>query len=316
MTRMSTTRSPRDWITDQVKTGLSELPSNAKWLFSKAEDRVPDSGGKAGEIAGRATEGVKSLKDSVIDATPLGGDSVESLLGRAHAQSERARQAEQEAIDLAREANEKAQHAKQVGDLGRARVEEQEKRGDQMVEDRVTKAKREAEDAIQEARREAREEADQEVENAREEAHSEALEAQREAEKAKAEAEEALADATKQLAEARSVAAEAERAAREKAEEARSEAERLAGDAEQRAKEADERIAEARRMSEQSAVEAKETTARVREVATNGDLKDRTKDELLDLAAAMDIEGRSSMTKAELVSAISRSHRRAIKAAA
>jgi hypothetical protein len=52
-------------------------------------------------------------------------------------------------------------------------------------------------------------------------------------------------------------------------------------------------------------VAAAEQAARAA-VATplNGDLRAHTKAELLDLAAAMDIEGRTGMTKAELVSAI------------
>jgi hypothetical protein len=42
----------------------------------------------------------------------------------------------------------------------------------------------------------------------------------------------------------------------------------------------------------------------------NGDLESHTKAELLDLAAAMDIEGRTTMTKAELLSAIEKGGRK------
>ena len=41
----------------------------------------------------------------------------------------------------------------------------------------------------------------------------------------------------------------------------------------------------------------------------NGELKDRTKAELLELAAAIDVEGRTNMTKAELIAAIKRASR-------
>ena len=42
---------------------------------------------------------------------------------------------------------------------------------------------------------------------------------------------------------------------------------------------------------------------------TNGDLGEHTKHELLELAAAIDIEGRTTMSKAELVSAIEKASR-------
>jgi hypothetical protein len=41
----------------------------------------------------------------------------------------------------------------------------------------------------------------------------------------------------------------------------------------------------------------------------DGDLESHTKVELLDLAAALDIEGRTAMTKAELISAIEKEGR-------
>jgi hypothetical protein len=113
-----------------------------------------------------------------------------------------------------------------------------------------------------------------------------------------------MAEATEQLTEARKLADEAERAAREKAEQAHQEAERLAGEAQGQAREADARIAEAKRVGEKSSADASRTAAQVRSAGANGDLKERNKEELLDLAAAIDIQGRSRMTKSELVRAI------------
>ena len=80
-------------------------------------------------------------------------------------------------------------------------------------------------------------------------------------------------------------------AARAVAEEALRQAQQLVEDAEQQAQSADEMVAVA---------------AQVGVEATNGDLESHSKAELLDLAASMGIEGRTNMSKAELISAITK----------
>ena len=57
-------------------------------------------------------------------------------------------------------------------------------------------------------------------------------------------------------------------------------------------------------MRERADADAKTTTRKIKREQVNGDLKERTKPELLDLAAAVEVEGRTTMTKAELVKAI------------
>jgi colicin import membrane protein len=107
-----------------------------------------------------------------------------------------------------------------------------------------------------------------------------------------------VAEANDRLAEARELAAEATRAARAAAEEAHRQAQQLAADAEQQARAADEKLAAAERVGSAS-----------RDI--NGDLESRSKAELLDLAAAIDVEGRTNLTKAELITEIKKASRTA-----
>ena len=108
------------------------------------------------------------------------------------------------------------------------------------------------------------------------------------------------------LADARRMAEEARQAAREAAEEAHRQAEQLASEAEQEARGADEQIAAAEGIREQSREKARETARTVQNGETNGDLSSLTKDELMDLAAGIDLHGRSGMNKSELGTAIKR----------
>ena len=71
-------------LSEQTRTGLRRLPSNAAWLLSRARDR----GRKVGA--------------AVVDAAPVGGDSVEIRMKRAQDAGERAREAEERAVDAAR----------------------------------------------------------------------------------------------------------------------------------------------------------------------------------------------------------------------
>ena len=103
------------------------------------------------------------------------------------------------------------------------------------------------------------------------------------------------------MAEARELADEATQAARAAAEEAHRQAQQLAADAEQQAKDADQRVAAAERAGKVTAATAEDTAQRLDTCQINGDLESHTKAELLDLAAAIDIEGRTTLTKAELV---------------
>jgi len=118
-----------------------------------------------------------------------------------------------------------------------------------------------------------------------------------------------VAEATERLAEARQLAEEATRAARAAAEEAHRQAQELADDAEEQAHAADTKVAAAEQLGREAETTAKDTARQLRTGFTNGDLGAHTKHELLELAAAIDIEGRTTMTKAELVSAIEKASR-------
>ena len=63
-------------LTERARMGLSEMPSNAAWLW------VPSC----------ATNG-RSASAAVVDAAPVGGDSVEIRMQRAREAAERAREA-------------------------------------------------------------------------------------------------------------------------------------------------------------------------------------------------------------------------------
>jgi hypothetical protein len=56
-------------------------------------------------------------------------------------------------------------------------------------------------------------------------------------------------------------------------------------------------------------VTEKDTAQRLSSQDIDGDLESRSKPELLDLAAAVDIENRANLTKAELISEIKKASR-------
>ena len=70
-------------------------------------------------------------------------------------------------------------------------------------------------------------------------------------------------------------------------------------------------MAAAQQVRKAAAVTAKDAAQRLGGREIDADLESRTKAELLDLAAAIDIEGRSSLTKAELISEIQQAARTA-----
>jgi hypothetical protein len=110
------------------------------------------------------------------------------------------------------------------------------------------------------------------------------------------------------MAEARQLAEEAAETARAAAEEARREAQQLAQEAQQQAKEADAQVSAAEQLREGPAAGAKQTARRLERDGRNG-LEAYHKPELVELAGSIGIEGRSNMTKSELVEAIKKASR-------
>lgn len=318
-------------VTEQVKTGLKELPSNVFWVVSKMRHSSNVAAGNGQDMVHdarvRAREKAKDLKEAITEASPLGGDesagqrmrrardegSVEVRMEQARQAARRAETAEGKALALAREAEALAQHARQVGEEGTERIKQTEQGEERNVTEQLAEAKRDAEKMLEERERTARAEADHRVAEVRERAQAEAEAAQGEAEQAQARAEEAMGEATEAMAEARRRAEEAKRAAGEAAAQAQRQAEQLAAEADVQARDAEEQIEVAKEIRQRAEETAKEAAREIKSSSLPGDLESHTKEELLDLAAAMDLQGRSRMSKEELVSALSESSEKSAK---
>jgi colicin import membrane protein len=293
---------PLQWLSDSASTGLRELPSNAAWLLSQL---LP---AEAAGPAEATRDTARRIRASVEDAAPI-GDSVETRMKRARAAAERARQAEDEALAAADEARRSAEHARQVTEGNRSQIAELKRELKRRVEQHVTEARRAAEERVKQERAVVQADADKELEERQAEAEEETQATQRDAEEAQQRAQELVAEANDRLAEARELATEATRAARAAAEEAHRQAQQLADDAEQQAKAADDRVAAAEQVGKAAALTEKDSSQRLGGHEIDGDLESRSKAELLDLAAAADIEGRTNLTKAELISEIKKASR-------
>jgi len=81
-------------VAELTRTGLREMPSNAAWLLSRARDRR------------------RQVSAAVVDAAPIGGDSVQIRMKRAQEAVERAREAEERAVEAGRESKERSEHAR------------------------------------------------------------------------------------------------------------------------------------------------------------------------------------------------------------
>jgi colicin import membrane protein len=290
---------PLHWLSESAGTGLRELPSNAAWLLSQV---LPSETGRVADTRDTA----RRLRASVEDATPI-GDSVETRMKRARAAAERAQRAEEEALAAAEESKRTSDHARVVAERNRTQVAELKRELKRRVEQTVAEARRAAEQQIEQERAAARADADDEFEQRQGEAEAETQTARQDAEMAQQRAQELVAEARQRLAEARELADEATRAARAAAEEAHRQAQALADDAEQQARAADQKVAAAEQV--RMAATGESRAQRLGSRPVNGDLESRSKAELLELAAAMDVEGRTNLTKAELISAIKQASR-------
>jgi hypothetical protein len=300
---------PVHWLSEQARHGLRELPSNAAWLLSRAAQPAEVAGDAAGSAASSSRDTARRVKASVIDATPIGGDSVETRMKRARDAAERAREAEERALEAAQDAKGRSEYAREISDRNRTRVADVKREARRSVDQRTADARRIADEQIERERAEARAEADAQVERVQKDAEEESQSAQHDAEAAQERAKELLGEATARLRDARQLADEATRVARAAAEEARQQAEQLVDDAEQQARRAETRVAAAEQVREEATTRARETARAANADRFNGDLASHTKAELLQLAASIDIEGRTNMTKAELVRAINRASR-------
>ena len=78
---------PGRWLVHQAKTALTEFPENAGWLMRKLATPPPVE-----RAMDEARDGGRRVTETIVDAVPFGGDSLDLRLHRA-----------QEALDTARE---------------------------------------------------------------------------------------------------------------------------------------------------------------------------------------------------------------------
>jgi colicin import membrane protein len=296
-------------LSERAREGLREMPSNAAWLLSRTFKPAEGVGEATGSAAAGARDRGRRAKAAVLDVTPFGGDSVDVRMRRAGDAAEEAREAEEQAVEAAQESKERSDHARQVADRGRARMAELDRELTRRVKQRVADAQKAADEAVRREREEAEAEAEEQRLETQTEIDDDLAEAEGDAEEARERAEELVAEATEKLAEARRLADEATEAARAAAEEAHRRARELADEAEQQAGDAQERIEAAERLREQSEGVAKTTARELSRMPANGGLESYNKPELVELASSIGIEGRTNMTKSELVEAIAKASR-------
>lgn len=296
-------------LSEQTRTGLRELPSNAAWLMSRVLKPAEAVGTAAESATAGARDRGRKVRAAVADATPIGGDSVDIRMRRAQEAGERAREAEDRAVAAARESKERSEHAAQVSEQGRARLRELERETSRQVKQRITEAQKAAEAALERERRAAEAEAKERQLEARAEVDDEIQEAQQEAEACRQRAEELVEDATEKLAEAKRLADEAAGAARAAADEASRRAQALASEAQQQASDAEARVKETEQLRETSRTTAKRAARELERDSSNGGLESHNKPELIQLAASIGIENRTTMSKSELVDAITKASR-------
>ena len=112
-------------------------------------------------------------------------------------------------------------------------------------------------------------------------------------------------EATEAMKHARAMAEEATQAGREAAREAQDQLDRVAADRQQDVDDAQAAVQKAEQVHESVADQALALTREKQAHTSNGNgLSTMTKSELVDLAAAQQIEGRASMNKTELVRAL------------
>lgn len=223
----------------------------------------------------RSAGGDRPRRNGGSRADSSGDGTVEALLHQADLAARRAEEAQADALARAEAAKEAADRARRTAGDAQERLEQARDESARAREEAVRRAEEAAQEAVERARASAVRGEEQDLERLRAELDAQVDVAQRDAADAARRAEEAIAAADDAAAHARDLAARAQQAAEEVASEAAATAGRLGWDR-------DEAEAEAA-----------------------GGLERRTKAELLELAADAGVEGRTAMTKAELVEALS-----------
>jgi hypothetical protein len=292
---------PGRWLLHQAKSAVTEFPENAGWVMRKLLTPPPVE-----RAMGEARDGAWRVTESIADAVPFGGDSIDLRLHRAQEALEDAQRAERHALERVREADDLEARAKAVAAEGRRRIQETKAAESAATKRRVTEARRRADAMVAEERSAAEADARRAVEEAAARSEAEHDDAERSAAGARERAEAEMAAAQEQLAQARELADDAAEAARSAAEEAHRRARAMTEQAEAQSRAAEARAAEADQARGSVTAETAAFVRTTEEAPAMEDLSDKTKPELLDLAASLDVDGRSTLTKDELVKAIRR----------
>jgi hypothetical protein len=267
-------------------------------------------------------DGLRRMTVAVADKLPGGPDSVGIKLKRAETAVARAKEAERQALAEAQAASELAEAAKAVSEDGKRRVREATNEGKQEVQQRTQEARERYGRLIEQEREQANQEVAERIEQLTAERNAESEKARAEAERQAERAQALIEDAHQQMAEARALAAEATAAAQEAADQAHAHARAVAEKAEAQTGSAERVVEDARRVEGALADEAAGAVRAEQEQPTPARLSEHTKDgkpdrrtyeersveELRGRAAELEIEGRSAMSKDELVASL-RDHR-------
>ena len=298
---------PVRWLASQASSGLKDLPRNGEWLLSRA---LPSPGSDHGSGGHGAPEGrglvggLRRLSVAVGDAFPGVHNSVETRLRRAEAAVASARKAEQQALEEAQNASDRADAANAIADEGKQRLGQATRDGQQEVDQRTREAQEHVRQLVEQEREKAERDVTARLEHLTAEVEAHTERARKEAEEATQRARAQIEDAHQRMATARALAAEATEAAQETADQTRQQATAVADDAEQRAKSADQVVSDAHGTER---VLARDVAHAVQAEQRSGVLEaliDRTKAELLVIAEPLQVGGAAQMTKNQLVRSI------------
>ena len=277
-------------VVNRAKDGVRDLPRSAASLLSRVLRPNGSSSSADTDVADKVLDKGRQVIHRAASAVGSAGSDrgVEALLRRAEEAAEAADAAEAEAMERAEEAKRTAEEAQHVADEAKDRLAEAEAEAKHSIESQIDAATRDGEELVRQARRQATEHVDEvrvaatrdaesELDDLKSELDAEVASTRGRAQEAAARAQAALVAADDAVAQARELATQARQTAEDAA-------------------------AEAVRTADRLGWEERDITATP--TVSKKVLAAQTKAELLDLATTAHVEGRSHMTKAQLVNAL------------
>jgi hypothetical protein len=289
-------RHPVRSIVDLAANGARDVSRTTAWALSKTFEPanavvgvVASAADRVGSLANKGTSAARQAA-SAVSSNGAADTAVEALLQRADEAAERADVAEADALACAREAKRAADQARRTAEDAEIQLAEAEAAGRRTIEacvsgaeaeglERIRTVERDVRDHVERARDEAVQSSEALLANLRTRLEADVGSTEAHAHDAARRARDVLVVADEAVAEARDLATRARLAAEEVASVATSAADRL-------------------RWEDQIAAAPIGTPS-------NPDLSGRTKADLLQLARTSDVPGFLSMTKSELVEALS-----------